>query len=157
LDGLKADLVANSAEVTHGALPTVVGDPMQLAVLFQNLIGNAIKYRSEAQPKIHISAVAEHECWKFSVRDNGIGIAPADTDRIFGLFQRGHSNHPARGAGIGLATCKKIAELHGGRMWVESAPGRGSTFYFTIATRYESLRVISSAGKEKDQERKATA
>lgn len=156
LDGLKADLLASGAEVTHAALPRITGDPMQLAVLFQNLIGNAIKYRSEAQPKIHISVVAEQGCWKFSVKDNGIGIAPADTDRIFGLFQRGQGSHEAKGAGIGLATCKRIAELHGGRMWVESAPGSGSTFYFTIARQLGSSRVTSTTKKETDQER-ATA
>lgn len=157
LDGLKADLVANGAEVTHSALPRVTGDPMQLAVLFQNLIGNAIKYRSEAQPEIYVSAVAEQGCWKFSVQDNGIGIAPADTDRIFGLFQRGQGSHTTKGAGIGLATCKKIAELHGGRMWVEAAPGRGSTFYFTIAKRFGSSRAVSPAAKETDQGQRATA
>ena len=157
LDGLKADLVANGVEVTHDVLPRVTGDPIQLAVLFQNLIGNAIKYRSEAQPKIHISVVAEQDGWKFSVKDNGIGIAPADSDRIFGLFQRGQGSDTAKGAGIGLATCKRIVELHGGRMWVESAPGSGSTFYFTIVGRFGSSRVTSSTRKKTDQERRATA
>ena len=157
LDGLKADLIANGAEVTHDPLPRVTGDPVQLAVLFQNLIGNAIKYRSEVQPKIYLSVAPEQEGWKFSVRDNGVGIDPADADRIFNLFQRGQGSHTAKGWGIGLATCKKIAELHGGRIWVESAPGRGSTFYFTITNRNGSSRTLSSLPKKTERTRSATA
>jgi two-component system, chemotaxis family, sensor kinase Cph1 len=112
-------------------------------VLFQNLIGNAIKYRSEAWPKIYVSVAAEQEGWKFSVQDNGIGIDLADRERIFDLFQRGQGSHTAKGSGTGLATCKKIAEPHGGRIWVESALGNGSTFYFTIAKTKKNERAKS--------------
>jgi len=158
LDGLKADLTANSAQVTHDPLPRVKGDPMQLAVLLQNLIGNAVKYRSEAQPKIHLSAAAEQDGWRFSVEDNGLGIDPADAERIFRLFERGEGSKTTTGSGIGLATCKKIVELHGGRIWVESARGRGSTFHFTIADPYSSSSAISSAAKKgNEQAKNATA
>ena len=157
LDGLKADLTANSAQVTHDPLPRVKGDPMRLAVLFQNLIGNAIKYRSDAQPKFHLSVAAEQDGWRFSVQDNGIGIDPADAERIFHLFQRGEGSKTTKGSGIGLATCKKIVELHGGRIWVESTPGSGSTFYFTIANRWTSSRSISTLAKETEQAGSATA
>jgi two-component system, chemotaxis family, sensor kinase Cph1 len=143
LDNLRADLIASGAEVIHDPLPRVTGDPVQLMVLFQNLIGNAIKYRSEAWPKIYVSVAAEQEGWKFSVQDNGIGIDLADRERIFDLFQRGQGSHTAKGSGIGLATCKKIAELHGGRIWVESALGNGSTFYFTIAKTKKNERAKS--------------
>jgi len=158
LDGLKADLTANSAQVTHDPLPRVKGDPMQLAVLLQNLIGNAIKYRSDAQPKIHLSVAAEQDGWRFSVEDNGIGIDPADAERIFRLFERGEGSKTTTGSGIGLATCKKIVELHGGRIWVESARGRGSTFHFTIAHRYSLSSAISTAEKKgNEQAKNATA
>lgn len=158
LDGLKADLTANSAQVTHDPLPTVKGDPMQLAVLFQNLLGNAIKYRSDGQPKIHLSAAAEEHGWRFSVKDNGIGIDSADAERIFRLFQRGEGSKTTKGTGIGLATCKKIVELHGGRIWVESAPGKGSTFYFTIANHHALSSTPSTVATEiKEQAKSATA
>jgi signal transduction histidine kinase len=158
LDGLKADLTANRAQVTHDPLPRVRGDPMQLAVLFQNLIENAIKYRSDAQPKIHLSVAAEQDGWRFSVEDNGIGIDPADEERIFRLFERGEGSKTAMGAGIGLATCKKIVELHGGRIWVESARGSGSTFHFTIAHPYGLSAARSAAAKEGNgQAKSATA
>ena len=91
------------------------------------------------------------------MRDNGVGIDPADADRIFNLFQRGQGSHTAKGWGIGLATCKKIAELHGGRIWVESAPGSGSTFYFTITNRNSSSRATSTLARETEQTRSATA
>jgi signal transduction histidine kinase len=157
LDGLKADVIASGAQVTHDPLPRVTADPMQLAVLFQNLIGNAIKYRSEAPPRIYLAVALEPAGWKFSVQDNGIGIDPADFDRIFRLFQRGQVSKSTKGSGIGLATCKKIVQLHGGRIWVEPAPGSGSTFYFTIANRATSSRSISTLVKETEQTRSATA
>ncbi len=157
LDSLKADLIASGAEVTHGPLPRITGDPVQLAVLFQNLIANAIKYRTKTQPKIYLSVASEEDGWKFSVQDNGVGIDPADADKIFHLFHRGQGSHTAKGWGIGLATCKKIAELHGGRIWVESAPGCGSTFYFTIPNRNSSSRARSGLTKESKQTRSATA
>jgi len=155
LTALKVDLIANGAEVTHDPLPRLMADPVQLAVLFQNLLGNSIKYRSDANLKIHISATADGDRWKFSVQDNGIGIHPADSERIFRLFQRGEDSQETKGLGIGLATCKRIAELHGGRIWVEPAPGGGSIFYITIASRYASSR--PTATKESEQARSATA
>lgn len=158
LDALKADIIANGARITHDPLPRVKGDPMQLAVLFQNLIGNAIKYRSDAQPKIHLSVTAEQVGWRFSVQDNGIGIDSADAERIFRLFQRGEGSRIAKGSGIGLATCKKIVELHGGRIWVESAPGKGSSFYFTIANHHALSSAVSAVAIErKEQAKSATA
>ena len=158
LDALKADLIATRAEVTHSPLPRLIADPIQLAVLFQNLIGNSIKYRrGDARPEIHLSATADRDGWKFSVRDNGIGINPMDADKIFRLFQRGEDSQEPKGLGIGLATCKRIAELHGGRIWVESAPEGGSTFYVTIATQGASSGVSSTPDAEQEQARSATA
>jgi signal transduction histidine kinase len=158
LDGLKADLIATAAQVTHDPLPRITGDPMQLAVLFQNLIGNAIKYRSNALPKIHLSVAAEHDGWRFSVQDNGIGIDSADKERIFRLFERGEGGKTTKGTGIGLATCKKIVELHGGRIWVESEPGKGSTFYFTIASHPSWSSALPTVAKErKEPAKSATA
>jgi signal transduction histidine kinase len=111
----------------------VRGDRVQLAQLFQNLIGNAIKYRGVDPPDIRVSAVQNAGEWVLSVCDNGLGIDPAYHERIFGVFKRLHgSEYP--GTGIGLALCKRIVEKHGGRIWVESEKGKGSTFHFSIAT-----------------------
>ena len=122
------------AEVQWQDLPEVSADERQLAQLFQNLIANAVKFRGEAAPVVQIEAAAEEAMVRFSVRDNGIGMDPEYLQRIFLLFQRLHSKREYPGTGIGLAICKKIVERHGGRIWVESAPGGGSTFYFTLPT-----------------------
>ena len=115
-----------------------MGDEAQLSRLFQNLIGNAIKFRGKEPLKIHISAHREKNEWIFSVRDSGIGIDPEQAERIFAVFQRLHSREDYPGTGIGLAICKRIVESHGGRIWVESKPGTGATFYFTIPDRQET-------------------
>jgi len=134
LDNLKVTLEESGAVVTHDSLPTVMADSLQLGQLFQNLIGNAIKFRGDERPRIHISASRNDSGWTFSVRDNGIGIAPEFTERIFIIFQRLHGPQQYPGTGIGLAVCKKIVERHGGRIWAESEVGKGATFYFTLPT-----------------------
>jgi light-regulated signal transduction histidine kinase (bacteriophytochrome) len=103
-----------------------------LTQLFQNLIGNALKFKSESPPQIHVGVADAGAFWQFSVQDNGIGIEPQYFERIFQVFQRLHTRREYSGTGIGLAICKKIIERHGGRIWVESEMGRGSTFYFTL-------------------------
>jgi light-regulated signal transduction histidine kinase (bacteriophytochrome) len=132
LDNLRLAVEEGRAVVAHGSLPTVMVDGRQLGQLFQNLIGNAIKFRGQESPCVHISAERRNDEWLFSVRDNGIGIDPQYAERIFIIFQRLHDREEYPGTGIGLAMCKKIVERHGGRMWVESELGRGATFYFTL-------------------------
>jgi PAS domain S-box-containing protein len=132
LDNLKVAIEENGTLVTHDPLPTVMADNLQLGQLFQNMIGNAIKFRGKEPPRVHISASRNGNGWTISVRDNGIGIAPEHTERIFVIFQRLHSREKYAGTGIGLAICQKIVERHGGRIWVESEVGKGSTFYFTL-------------------------
>jgi PAS domain S-box-containing protein len=128
---LHAAIRQNGATVTSDPLPTVVAKEAMLTQIFQNLIGNSIKYRSEAAPTIHISAERTADGWLFSVRDNGIGIDPADAKRVFGMFKRLHGKE-IPGTGIGLALCRKVVERQGGRIWVESEAGQGATFKFTI-------------------------
>jgi light-regulated signal transduction histidine kinase (bacteriophytochrome) len=132
LENLTASIGESAAEITHGELPTVQADEAQLVQLFQNLVGNAIKFRGPEPPKIHVEARRNHDHWLFSVRDNGIGMNPEFSDRIFMIFQRLHSRKKYAGTGIGLAICKKIVERHGGQIWVESQPDQGATFYFTL-------------------------
>jgi len=129
---LQASIQESGALVTHEELPTVAADASQQAQLFQNLVGNAIKFRSEAPPRVHVSAERQPGQWAFAVRDNGIGFDPEFSDRIFIIFQRLHSRSEYPGTGIGLALCKKIVERHGGKIWVESKANQGATFRFTI-------------------------
>jgi light-regulated signal transduction histidine kinase (bacteriophytochrome) len=129
---LRVGIQECGARVTHDRLPTVMGDEFQLGQLFQNLLGNAIRYRNSKAPQVHVSCRQETEQWTFAVKDNGIGIDPQYRERIFQIFQRLHTREEYEGSGIGLAICKKIVERHGGKIWVESDLGEGATFYFTI-------------------------
>lgn len=134
LVNLRGSIEQSGAQVTHDPIPVVLADEMQLIQLFQNLVGNAIKYQNSATPLVHISAVRNGVggCM-FSVRDNGLGIDSQYFEKIFGMFQRLHRRDTFGGTGIGLAICKKIVERHGGSISVESEPGQGSTFHFTLA------------------------
>ncbi len=132
LANLHTAIEENQAIVTHDPLPMVMADDTQMVQIFQNLIGNAIKFRRQELPQVHVSAQAKGKEWEFSVRDNGIGIDPQYAERIFVIFQRLHSKEEYPGTGIGLAVCKRVVERHGGKIWVESQPGQGATFYFTI-------------------------
>jgi PAS domain S-box-containing protein len=133
IHNLRGAIEGSSALVTHDALPSVMADEMQLTQLFQNLVGNAIKYRRAGVPRVHITAVPnDANKWMFSVQDNGLGIEPQFFEKIFGVFQRLHKREEFDGTGIGLAICKKIVERHGGTISVESTFGEGSTFYFPL-------------------------
>ena len=135
LANLEVAIAGSGATVTHGPLPRVMGEAGQLTQLFQNLIGNAIKYRGREAPRVRVSAEHQGDDWVFAIRDNGIGIDPQYAERIFLIFQRLHTRAEYPGSGIGLAVCKKIVECHGGRIWVESAEGQGATFFFTLPVR----------------------
>ena len=137
LANLRAAQEASGATVVHGELPEIVADPQQLSQLFQNIVGNAMKFRGEEPPHIHVACEQRPDVWVFTVRDNGIGLDPQYADRIFMMFQRLHTKAEYPGTGIGLAICKKIVERHGGRIWVESRPGKGCTFGFTIQRQQE--------------------
>jgi PAS domain S-box-containing protein len=132
LYNLQTSIQSAQATVSRDPLPAMQVDPTQITQLFQNLVGNAIKFRKEEPPKIHIGAKQKDGVWAFSVQDNGIGIDPQYSERIFQIFQRLHTRKSYPGTGIGLAICKKIVERHGGRIWVESRPDHGSTFHFVI-------------------------
>jgi signal transduction histidine kinase len=129
---LQVAIASNQAVITRSELPVVMADSFQLVQLFQNLIGNAIKYRGIEPPRVDVRAVLEGDNWLFSVQDNGIGIAEQYYPRIFQIFQRLHTQKEYSGTGIGLAICQKIVARHGGRIWLESEPSRGSTFYFSL-------------------------
>jgi PAS domain S-box-containing protein len=137
LTHLSLSIAESNALVTRDALPTVLADPGQLQHLFLNLVSNAIKFRGAEPPQVHVSAAAVDDGWRFSVRDNGIGISPEYFERIFVIFQRLHARTEYPGTGIGLAIAKKIVERHSGRIWLESEPGRGATFFFTLPQRQE--------------------
>lgn len=140
---LRGRIAETKAVITHDPLPTVMADSTQLMQLFLNLISNAIKFRSQETPQIHITAKRLDDAWLFSVQDNGIGIDPQFSERIFVIFQRLHTRDEYQGTGMGLAICKKILECHRGKIWVESELGQGATFYFTIPV----------GGKERDRRR----
>jgi light-regulated signal transduction histidine kinase (bacteriophytochrome) len=134
LVNLRGAIEESSALVTLDPLPQVMADEAQLVQLFQNLVGNAIKYHAPGIPHIHVSAVKNGASqWIFSVQDDGLGIDPQYFERIFGMFQRLHKRDEFEGTGMGLAICKKIVERHGGAISVDSKPGIGSTFSFTLA------------------------
>ncbi|MBI3319773.1 MAG: hypothetical protein HYZ89_04220, partial [Candidatus Omnitrophica bacterium] len=132
ITNLRMAIEEHHATVTHDPLPRVKTDVSQLVRVFQNLLSNAIKFRGQEAPRVHVSAQAQGAEWLFCVSDNGIGIDPKYADRVFSIFQRLHTAVEYPGTGIGLAVCKKIVERHGGRIWVESEPGHGARFYFTL-------------------------
>jgi light-regulated signal transduction histidine kinase (bacteriophytochrome) len=132
IHNLSSALAESGALVTNGDLPIVAADRSQLVQLFQNLLGNAVKFHGPDSPRIYVSAEPRGDEWVFCVRDNGIGIEAQHFDRIFVIFQRLHTREEFPGTGIGLALCKRVVERHGGRIWVESEPGVGSSFYFSL-------------------------
>jgi PAS domain S-box-containing protein len=136
LSNLQVTIEESGGKVTHDPLPIVVADGAQLVQLFQNIVGNAIKYRGAEPPRVHVCAKkSAAKEWIFSIRDNGLGMEPKYFEKIFAMFQRLHGRSEFSGTGIGLALCKKIAERHGGRIWVESEPEKGSTFFFSLPER----------------------
>jgi light-regulated signal transduction histidine kinase (bacteriophytochrome) len=135
LSNLSILIVENNVEVNHDPLPTIFADKNQMMQVLENLITNAVKFRGEKPPKIDISAKKGNKEWIFSVKDNGIGISPKHQEQIFEVFKRLHTREEYPGTGIGLSIAQKIIERHGGRIWLESEPGKGSTFYFTIPVK----------------------
>lgn len=132
IQNLSATIGASRAIITHGDLPTVPSDALLLTQLFQNLLSNAMKFRGNEPPRIQISAQERDGEFVFAVKDNGIGIEPQHADRVFVIFQRLHSREEYPGTGIGLAVCRRIVERHGGKIWFDSAPGTGTTFFFSL-------------------------
>jgi PAS domain S-box-containing protein len=143
---LRAAISESGASVSNDPLPTIMADDVQLAQLFQNLIGNALKFRSQSVPRIHVSVSERESEYEFAAADNGIGIEPQYFERIFMVFQRLHFKGEYPGTGIGLAICKKVVERHGGRIWVESKPGEGTTFRFTVPKRRDGNGQEQRAG-----------
>jgi light-regulated signal transduction histidine kinase (bacteriophytochrome) len=129
---LSTTIQETGAEISASVLPVVHGEPVPLLLLFQNLVSNALKYRSKEKPRVKITASRAASHWLFAIEDNGIGIPKEFQTQIFGMFKRLHSRTEYSGAGIGLAICQKIVERNGGRIWVESELGSGSTFFFTL-------------------------
>jgi len=141
LESLRTTVEESAGTVTHDPLPTKVwADETQLEQLLQNLVNNALKFKGAESPRVHVSAERRGADWLFSVRDNGIGIDREYFDRIFVIFQRLHGRQEYPGTGIGLAICKRIVDRHGGRIWVESTPGAGATFYFTLPAQERRTR-----------------
>lgn len=132
LQNLGGRIEETGATITHDPLPVVRADMMQLGQVFQNLISNALKFHGEAKPHVHVSAQKNGTSWVFAIKDNGMGIEPSDFERIFKVFERGLNGHTRPGTGIGLSICKRIVERHGGKIWLQSEPGRGSTFLFSM-------------------------
>ncbi|HEX2866739.1 MAG TPA: ATP-binding protein [Ignavibacteriales bacterium] len=139
LKNLQVSIEESEAVVTHDTMPVVTGDEVQIMQLFQNLISNAVKFRSESTPQVHICAENRKDDWLFTVKDNGIGMDPLYSEKIFVIFQRLHERERYSGNGIGLSICKRIVERHQGRIWVESKPNEGATFYFTIPKKIEEF------------------
>ena len=140
MSNMKTAIDESNAVVTYNKMPTIMSDPQQMISLFQNLIDNAINFRSNKAPRVRISAERKGDEWVFAIRDNGIGIDPENFEKIFVMFQRLHGSTDYPGTGIGLSICKKIVERHGGRIWLESETAKGSTFYFTIPDRQYPLK-----------------
>ncbi|HEX5045282.1 MAG TPA: PAS domain S-box protein [Candidatus Polarisedimenticolaceae bacterium] len=128
---LRAHIRATGARITHDPLPTVRGEPLLHGQVLQNLLSNALKFAGTREPRVHLRAVEDGDLWRISVRDEGTGMDPADAERLFGMFQRG-VEAAVGGTGVGLAICKRIIESYGGKIWVDSRPGQGATFHFTV-------------------------
>ncbi|PWU20629.1 MAG: hypothetical protein C5B50_03560 [Verrucomicrobia bacterium] len=150
ISNLQIAIEETKAAVAHEPLPTLVADRVQMTQVFQNLIGNAIKFHGSEPPRIEIGARREKEEWIFSVHDNGIGIDPKNFERIFAIFQRLHTRREYPGTGIGLSICKKIVERHGGRIWLESVLGKGATFYFSLPGEKEDDGPLTTDHKTTD-------
>jgi PAS domain S-box-containing protein len=144
LTNLEVPIRENNADIELDHLPTIIGKETQIVQVMQNLISNAIKFHGPAPPKVKIAATSVNEVWKFAVSDNGIGLDMRYSDKIFQIFQRLHTKEEYPGTGIGLALAKKIIEHHGGHIWVESEPGKGATFFFTIPVRAKGGKRISA-------------
>jgi light-regulated signal transduction histidine kinase (bacteriophytochrome) len=134
-DDLRVQIEESDAVIEAGPLPTVEADEEQVELLLRNLVSNALQYNGGGRPHVEVTAEAENDRWAFAVADDGIGIDPEKTDRIFEVFKRLHHDDEYTGTGIGLSLCQEIVENHGGDIWVESEPGEGSTFYFTLPRR----------------------